>query len=285
MRNYSDTVPQTTLQGNQTGSGGVTSGDTQFVTGVSLASYVTAPFVLRIDPGSANEELVLVTSGAGTVGSPYQVTRGWGNGTGSATRPAVAHAQGVTVTHGVGAGDFGALGVHGLPASAAVSGATQGKISTTTISASVTETVLHAYTLSANEAAAGSVYQIVAFGTADNSATGSTITFRVRYGGVGGTQLCSFAITTPASSQTNKPWRAEGEFVVKTTGATGTARASLQVASMTPTAAIIGAIDATVSDVTIDTTAQKDLVITATWGANTAGNVLRADSGYACKNY
>lgn len=285
MRNYSDTVPQTTLQGNQTGSGGVTSGDTQFVLGVSLASYVATPFVLRIDPGSANEELVLVTSGAGTVGSPYVVTRGWGNGTGSATRPAVAHAQGVTVTHGVGAGDFGAVGVHGLPAAVAVSGGTPGKTSTTTISASVTETVLHTYTIAASEAAVGSVYQIVAIGTTDNSATGTTITFRLRLGGLTGTVIDTYAISTPASSQTNKAFRVEGELIVITTGSSGSVRGALQVASTAPSATFPG-IDAPAAVIgSINTTVSNDLVITATWGANTAGNVLRADSGYACKNY
>lgn len=106
-RNYSDTVPQTTLQGAASGSGGVTSGDTSFVLGVSLAPYITAPFVLRVEPGTVNEELVLVTAGAGTIGSPYTVTRGFGNGTAASTKTAVSHAQGVPVTHGVGAEDLG----------------------------------------------------------------------------------------------------------------------------------------------------------------------------------
>lgn len=285
-RNYSDTVPQTTLQGNQTGTGGVTSGDTQFVTGVSLSSYVSPPFVLRVEPGTANEELVLVTSGAGTVGSPYQVTRGWGNGTSSATRTAVAHAQGAAVTHGVGAADFGASGVHGLPTSVAVSGGTVAKTSTTTISASVTETVLHTYTISAGEQAVGSVYQIVAFGTTDNSATSTTVTFRLRYGGLTGTIVCSYAITLPASSQTNKSFRAEGELTVITVNAsTGSLRGSLQIASEGPSATFPGINCPSAVIGSVDTTAQKDLVITAQWGANTAGNILRADSGYACKNY
>lgn len=281
-RNYSDTVPQTTLQGNQTGSGGVTSGDTQFVLGTSLASYVATPFVLRIEPGTANEELVLVTSGAGTIGSPYVVTRGWGPG-GIATRPAAAHAQGVAATHGVGGEDFGPDGVHGLPVGVSVSGAAPAKASTTTISASTTETVLHTHTALANEPDAQSVYKLVVFGTTDNSATGTTITFRLRIGGVAGTTVCTYAITTPASSQTNKSFRVEAELTFITVGAAGTVRGCLQVMSEAPTATFPGINCPTAVVSSINTTAQKDIVITAQWGANSAGNILRADSGYAEK--
>jgi len=293
-RNYSDTIPQTTLLGSTGSSGGVSSSDTQMVLGATLAPYITNfPFALRIEPGSSNEELVLVNSGAGTVASPYNVTRGWGNGIGACTRPAAAHAQGSVVTHGIGAGDFQASrdhqdsssGVHGLPSGVRVSGTTVGKTSTTTINAVTTETVLHTYSIGAGEPAVGSVYKVVVWGTVDNSATGSTITFRLRYGGVGGTTICTFAITTPASSQTNKAFRVEGELTVKTVSATGTVRGVLQVLSMTPTAAILGGVDAPSGDITVDTTAATTLVITAQWGANTAGNTLRADSGYAGKNF
>lgn len=73
--------------------------------------------------GNASEEIVKVTSGAGTSGSPWSITRGWDGTT------AQAQGQGSSVTHMITAEDENlsrqhealsgsASGAHGLPASA-----------------------------------------------------------------------------------------------------------------------------------------------------------------------
>lgn len=91
-------------------------------------SPATAPFRLVIDIGTASEEIVTVTAGSGTSGSPWVITRGQ-DGT-----SAVAHTSGASVGHRITAGDENlsrqhealsgsSSGAHGLPASAWVASA------------------------------------------------------------------------------------------------------------------------------------------------------------------
>lgn len=81
------------------------------------------PFAVRIEPGSANEEVVLVTAGSGTAGSPYVVTRGFDGTT------QLNHSQGAAVIPGFCQLDLAEpqqhinmtasnSGAHGLPSSA-----------------------------------------------------------------------------------------------------------------------------------------------------------------------
>lgn len=118
MRYYSNTASASTVAN----SGGISSGTTTLVLSTTNGMPSQFPFTLRIDPDTANEELVQVNSGAGTVGTPYSVTRGFDGTT------AKSHTAGSPVVHSVSAIDFkqpqdhlsnvtpGA--VHGLPASA-----------------------------------------------------------------------------------------------------------------------------------------------------------------------
>lgn len=88
------------------------------------------PFTIRLEPGTANEEVALVTSGAGTAVLPYQLQRGY-DGTNQLT-----HAQGASVIPGFCQLDFSqaaqhinltgsASAAHGLPSSAWLGGSTQ----------------------------------------------------------------------------------------------------------------------------------------------------------------
>lgn len=117
-RYYSNTATVTTL----TSPGGINSGALTIQVGATTGFPTQFPFILRIEPGTVSEEVVLVTSGAGTSGTPYSVTRGY-DGT-----SARAHSQGVVVKHGFAQIDFqdpqihlnatgpgGAPNPHGLP--------------------------------------------------------------------------------------------------------------------------------------------------------------------------
>jgi hypothetical protein len=85
------------------------------------------PWILRLEPGTSNEELVLVSAGTGTSASPWTVSRAQDGTT------AKAHNAGVAIQHGLSAGDLSQAathygqgsgsGVHGLPASAWLTGA------------------------------------------------------------------------------------------------------------------------------------------------------------------
>lgn len=118
MRYYSNIAAAATLAN----AGGVSSGTTTLVLSTTNGLPIQFPFTLRLDPDTANEELVSVTSGAGTVGTPYVITRGFDGTT------AKSHTFGAPVVHSGSAIDFrepqehmanvtpGA--VHGLPESA-----------------------------------------------------------------------------------------------------------------------------------------------------------------------
>lgn len=80
------------------------------------------PWTLRLDPNTSSEELVSVSSGAGTSGTPWVVVRGYDGTT------AKSHSSDAGIQHGMSAGDLtmaalhyamgSGSGVHGLPASA-----------------------------------------------------------------------------------------------------------------------------------------------------------------------
>jgi hypothetical protein len=114
-----------------------------FLTSAPSGYPSSFPFKLRLNPRTAFEEIVKVTAGAGTSGSPWTISRHWDGTT------AVSHAQGDPVEHGLTQEDLqlsrdhealgSASGAHALPASAwqipnfAVIGETVIANSTTTV--------------------------------------------------------------------------------------------------------------------------------------------------------
>lgn len=116
-RNYSNVAVAATVEN----SGGLANGTTTLVLS-STTGMPAAPFTLRLRPDTVNEELVTVTGGLGTVGTPYTIVRGV-DGT-----SAKSHPQGAPVAHSISARDFAEPqahifsespgSVHGLPTSA-----------------------------------------------------------------------------------------------------------------------------------------------------------------------
>jgi hypothetical protein len=116
-RQYSNTAVAATVEN----AGGLANGTTTLVLS-STTGMPAAPFTMRIRPETVNEELITVTGGLGTVGTPYTITRGV-DGT-----SAKSHPQGSPIVHSISARDFKEAqdhienvtpaGVHGLPASA-----------------------------------------------------------------------------------------------------------------------------------------------------------------------
>lgn len=116
-RNYSNVAVAATVEN----SGGLANGTTTLVLS-STTGMPATPFTMRIRPETVNEELITVTGGLGTIGTPYTILRGV-DGT-----SAKSHPQGAPIVHSISARDFkepqdhidnvtpGA--VHGLPASA-----------------------------------------------------------------------------------------------------------------------------------------------------------------------
>lgn len=95
-RFYSNTARPTTLENP----GGVTPTTTSLILADRTGYPTQFPFVLRLEPDTPNEELVLVNSGVGNAASPYQVFRGIAGTT------AKSHAQFSIVAHSMIAEDL-----------------------------------------------------------------------------------------------------------------------------------------------------------------------------------
>jgi hypothetical protein len=143
-RFYSNNAVPDTLQ--VTGGGDLSISGTSIYAGSGAPQgYPTSfPFTLDLEPGTSNFELVSVSSGAGTVASPWIVTRAYD---GSLAR---THTAGVPIAHTWSAGDLttaashyalgAASGVHGLPASA-WNGNAYSTINETTLANSTTSVI------------------------------------------------------------------------------------------------------------------------------------------------
>jgi hypothetical protein len=258
-RNYSNTSVNTTLNGAITNVG----------TSVVLTSQTgmpTPPFVLSLEPDTANEELVLVTSGAGTGGSPYVVTRGY-DGTSN-----IAHSSLVTAQHRVSAIDFtdsrtheaASTNVHGLNGSSiTVNGGTQGLTANITYSNSTTETtVAKTFSIAGGSMVAGSMYRVKLAGTLASTST-PTLTFKLKYGS---TAMATVAVTF-SSAASSKFW-IEGLFTCLVPGASGTLNGSLMLQAPTVNTTFTAAnsipVDST-QQTSISTTGANTLTVTATW--------------------
>ena len=139
-RYYANTAVADTLR--KTGGGNLSTSDTSIYAGSGApVGYPTSfPWILQIEPGTANYEMVLVNSGAGTSASPWIIARGQDGTT------AKTHTSGVAIAHTMSAVDLstaashyaaGSSGspVHNLPAAAWLAGAFQTFFESTTTAA------------------------------------------------------------------------------------------------------------------------------------------------------
>jgi hypothetical protein len=105
-----------------TNTGGILPSDETVTTNSQVNWPTQYPFAVRIEPGTNNEEVALVTGGLGTAASPYELYRGY-----DGTNP-LTHASGAAIAPGFCELDFAEPqqhlnnstpgAVHGLPANA-----------------------------------------------------------------------------------------------------------------------------------------------------------------------
>lgn len=159
----------------------------------------------------------------------------------------------------------------------------------TAIANSVTETIIFPnVTIPANYMQDGRVLRITAYGRHSTAAaTTPTLTFRLRWGGVAGTQLAATGAMVTGSGVTAAMWKIELMVQVRANGASGSlfvvgnARLGEDATSTVGSATNAGAEDlmgsagvATPAAVTVDLTADTALSITAQWGTASASNTL-----------
>jgi hypothetical protein len=159
-----------------------------------------------------------------------------------------------------------------------VSGTPASSVAPVTIANSTTETVVSSFTVPANFARVGSMWQGFAVGVVSTAGSGSPqITANVRIGGVAGTVIASIVI--PAIiSQTNVAFQIGFTAACVTTGSAGTWTGSLWDVDVLSGPAANVSVPA--SPVTRSTLANNDLVLTLTWGAAISGNSATVTSSF-----
>lgn len=150
-----------------------------------------------------------------------------------------------------------------------------------TVTTTTTETVVMTYTVPANQATAGTTYRVTAWGSCDNGTTACTYTPRIRWGGVAGVVLIATpTIVGTTTSQTAKAFFLEGFVTVRTTGSTGTHVTNMTLENHTASTTGVWARDCAFATAnTIDTTAQKDLVLTWQMSTTTGSPLVRTEGG------
>lgn len=160
----------------------------------------------------------------------------------------------------------------------------------TTVDANVvgtTETILASCTVPANFLTVGSILRFNGFGTLTRSAGGPTITLKLRWGGIAGTQIATSSAGI-AATVTNQMVNWTVELATVTVGAAGTVwgsglAAGFVVSSVSYSPLAIGtgtaAGTAQTATATVDTTVSTVFCLTARWSAGTAGNTISVDSG------
>lgn len=149
-----------------------------------------------------------------------------------------------------------------------------------------TETAHITYTVPANTAQVGTVYHIHLSGNVDNGTTGITYTPKVRWGGTSGVDLLSIGGATnfisPTATRANAAYVMDARVTVRAIGATGNAVTEISYVEKTSAATAIETTHASnngVGAINIDTTSNKDLVLTFAMSSTTGTPHIRTISG------
>lgn len=129
-------------------------------------------------------------------------------------------------------------------------------------------------TVPKNTLHAGSVVRIKFQGIATSTNSTDTLQIKLYIGGTGGTALLTGTATDVAD---NNIFAGQFDIIIRTNGSSGTfvgfgSHTKVPAASNTATLVV-----ATIGSTTIDTTADQDVVVSATWGAQSASDSCRLD--------
>jgi hypothetical protein len=148
--------------------------------------------------------------------------------------------------------------------------------STVTIANTVTEAALCAYTIPAGSAVQGDTYRITMVGSVDIGTGAGTLTFRVRIGGVGGTEIGGVVWTLASSALATRPFWASFDVLVAGNASASTTLKCGGHAYNNVVTTGQGAL--AYGSGTSDLTTGKDLAVTGKWSVADAAHILRAEA-------
>lgn len=156
------------------------------------------------------------------------------------------------------------------------------------VNSATTETTIIYQAFAANTLAAGSAFRFYIPFYTTNGAASRTLTFRCRWGAngtpsagvlIGG----AVALVGSTTGGTDEPGQLEVTVTFRTVGASGTAVADLRgMEALTVTTSVLTPFASAITGAaTVDTTAQKDLIVSAAWGATGSDATLKSDTAMA----
>jgi hypothetical protein len=141
------------------------------------------------------------------------------------------------------------------------------------------------FTVPANSAQVGTVYHIHSSGNVDNGTTAIQFSPKIRWGGIGGVDFLGLnvvAFTASTTANSNRPYVFDARVTIRTIGASGTAMCEYSYAETSANTAILAVThvgNSGASAGTIDTTTNKDLVLTWTLSSTTGTPHIRTFTG------
>lgn len=137
------------------------------------------------------------------------------------------------------------------------------RVTSDTVTNTVTETTIHTSAVAANELKVGRLYKLTLLGKTTTANASQFYTLRFK---MGGTTLLTKIMT--AKTVTDEHFRSESYITIRTIGAGGTYAAHAE--------GVIGDEAISVTPVTgsVDTTVSEDMTVTLQWDAANAGNVF-----------
>jgi hypothetical protein len=163
-------------------------------------------------------------------------------------------------------------------------GAAHGVLTATVDQTAATEQVHVVYTVPANSVAIGTTFRMVAWGNADNGTTAITFTPRIRWGGVSGfVMVAQPTIVSSTTTNTSKSWKLSGLITFWSIGLSGSAQSQMFLSNHTASTTASYAADEFsngILDAPLDTTVNKDLVLTWQISATTGLPHVRTSGGW-----
>jgi hypothetical protein len=144
----------------------------------------------------------------------------------------------------------------------------------TTVANTLTETVIATATIPANDAVAGAIYRMTAYGVASSTGT-PNFTINAKLGGVSGTTMAGIGASPTASAISGRPWHAVFYLRCVSSGASASWSPTFVVYHSMTTAAQTGnniQLPNSTANQTVDSTVSQAMVLTWTWGTASSSN-------------
>ncbi|MFD9223824.1 hypothetical protein ACFWDI_28425 [Streptomyces sp. NPDC060064] len=221
---------------------------------------------------NATEKLAFLVSGdsVNRLSMTSDGTMNWGPGSGAAD---VSLARTGTSTLGTASGDHFKVGGDLKLVNGATTYRNALATGPTTVANTVTETIIATGTIPADDAVAGAVYRITAYGVASTTGT-PNFTLTARLGGVAGTTMGAIGPGATATGISGRPWRADFYLRVVSSGASASWSPHLAVFHCLGTGTQTGTLASpnSIANQTLDSTVSRAMVLTWTWGTASASN-------------